>query len=261
MIDPLDPTRIEEAWTTRGVLAGIEVRAEVGSTSDVALERLRCGDRGPFVVAAERQTRGRGRRGATWRSPPNASLAFSVARVLERDTAELAGLSLAAGVAIVDALEREGVRGLALKWPNDLLVGGAKAGGVLIETVPAFHGIGVVVGVGMNVRIGDEERALIDQPVADLATACSDLPDRSILLAIVAANIIALLEAFERDGFSPWIERWLARHAWQGAEVHVLCEETIAGRVSGIGADGALIITTADGPRALHAGAVSLRRR
>src|SRR3954463_13031747 len=114
-------------------LAGVDVRVleRCDSTNSVLLaaEVLR-----PTLLACEEQTAGRGRRGRRWHSLPGGSITFSLARTIERPVRELAALSLVAGVASVRALRRLGAAGVALKWPNDLVVGGAKLGGILVET-------------------------------------------------------------------------------------------------------------------------------
>src|SRR6185369_14521141 len=85
------------------------------------------------VVFAEQQSAGRGRRGRAWRLPLGANLMFSVLWRFDAGFAALAGLSLAVGAALAQALESIGVRNVALKWPNDLQVDGRKLGGILVE--------------------------------------------------------------------------------------------------------------------------------
>src|SRR5678815_1226990 len=112
------------------VLPGVEVRVveRCTSTNDMLLKETH-----PVLLAAEEQTAGRGRRGRRWHSAPEAGLTFSLGRRIRRPARELAALSLVAGVAAARALRALGVRRAALKWPNDLLVDGAKLGGILVE--------------------------------------------------------------------------------------------------------------------------------
>jgi BirA family biotin operon repressor/biotin-[acetyl-CoA-carboxylase] ligase len=112
------------------VLPGVEVRVveRCTSTNDLLLE-----ENNTVLIAAEEQTEGRGRRGRRWHSAPGAGLTFSLGRRIRRPARELAALSLVAGVAAARALRALGVRQAALKWPNDLLVDGAKLGGILVE--------------------------------------------------------------------------------------------------------------------------------
>src|SRR6266478_1130751 len=115
------------------VVPGVEVRVvqRCASTNSVLLKGP-C--TGPVLLAAEEQTAGRGRRGRRWHSAPGAGITFSLSRSLQRPAREAAGLSLVAGVALARALRALGVAQAALKWPNDLLVNGAKLGGILVET-------------------------------------------------------------------------------------------------------------------------------
>src|SRR5918995_7269139 len=110
-------------------LPGVEVRVveRCASTNDLAMRSSV-----PVLIAAEEQTAGRGRRGRRWHSAPGAGVTFSLGRRIRRPPGELAALSLVAGVAAARALHALGVRPAALKWPNDLVVGGAKLGGILV---------------------------------------------------------------------------------------------------------------------------------
>src|SRR5687767_11362327 len=113
-------------------LPGVEVRLveRCTSTNDLALKRPFSS---PVLIIAEQQTAGRGRRGRRWHSAPGAGVTFSLGRRIRRPARELPGLSLVAGVAVARALH--GLRVSArLKWPNDLVVGDAKLGGILVET-------------------------------------------------------------------------------------------------------------------------------
>ena len=109
---------------------GVEVRVvqRCTSTNDLALRAV-----SPVLIAAEEQTAGRGRRGRRWHSAPRAGVTFSLGRRIQRPLRELAALSLVAGVAAARALRGLGVEA-RLKWPNDLMVDGAKLGGILVVT-------------------------------------------------------------------------------------------------------------------------------
>ena len=113
----------------------IEVLGGCDSTNDLALERLRAGDAGRFAITTETQSRGRGQRGSSWRTPGGQAIALSIGRVFDRSLGAMAGLSLACGVCVAQSLRALGAHDVRVKWPNDLLVGTAKLGGILIETV------------------------------------------------------------------------------------------------------------------------------
>src|SRR5882672_12307135 len=145
-------------------LAGTEVRTveRCGSTNTALLEEGKPG----VLLIADEQTAGRGRRGRRWYSAPGADIAFSLSAEVAKP---VAGLSLVAGVAAARALRALGVAQAALKWPNDLLVGGAKLGGILVETRANGGGATkAVIGVGINLRGAAELAIRLRRRVAAL---------------------------------------------------------------------------------------------
>ena len=127
---------------------------QIGSTSTELLRRAQRRDIHGSVLAAEWQSAGRGRRGKSWTAVAGGSLTFSIGWRYEQGAGYLAGLSLAVGVAVVRALEAEGLPGVELKWPNDLVYKHLKVGGILVElNGDALGPSTVVVGVGLNVRL------------------------------------------------------------------------------------------------------------
>ena len=178
-----------------------------------------------------------------------------------RGAGTLAGLSLAIAVAAAKALERLGVRNVAVKWPNDLLCGERKLGGILIETIGDAGGpSAVIVGVGINMRLGAPVRERIGRPATDIATNSTAMPSRSLILVELLVSIASTLERFSREGFSPFRRAWLERHAWRGRRV-VLSEadrRVAEGEVVGIGEDGALELASERGIQRFHNGELSL---
>src|SRR6185503_2956197 len=128
------------------VVPGVEVRVveRCTSTNDLLSK-----ENNPVLLAAEEQTAGRGRRGRRWHSAPGAGATFSLGRRVRRPVRELAALSLVAGVAAARALRALGLQQAALKWPNDLMVDGAKLGGILVENRDSNY---AVIGIGINCR-------------------------------------------------------------------------------------------------------------
>jgi BirA family biotin operon repressor/biotin-[acetyl-CoA-carboxylase] ligase len=244
----------------------IEVVDQVGSTSTELLRRSQRRDIHGQVLAAEWQSAGRGRRGKTWTAVAGGSLTFSIGWRYEQGAGFLAGLSLAVGVAVVKALEAEGLAGVELKWPNDLVHKHLKVGGILVElNGDALGPTTVVVGVGLNVRLPREMRRDIAQPVSDLqSVAGRGAPpiDRNRLLARLVAELADTLSRYAKEGFAPFAAEWQHRHAYQGKPVKLLLPDGMAvtGKVAGVDASGALVL--ADGPRRSRflAGEISLRR-
>jgi BirA family biotin operon repressor/biotin-[acetyl-CoA-carboxylase] ligase len=240
----------------------IEVMEHAESTSTVLMQRAGEGAPAGTVIAAEWQTRGRGRFGRPWHAGLGGALTFSVLWRFTQGAGALAGLSLAAGVALVRALTGLGIHEARLKWPNDVLWDGGKLAGMLIEMQGDALGPSVVViGIGMNVRLSETVRKAIDQPAVDLETACGRAIDRNEVLGLVLHHLAQVLDGFAQDGFAPLREEWERYHAHQNQTVDL----TLAGGghergiARGAAEDGALLFETTAGVRRLHSGELSVR--
>jgi BirA family biotin operon repressor/biotin-[acetyl-CoA-carboxylase] ligase len=265
-IDLLDAGAIRDALPApvAASIARLDVAWSLDSTNSELLRRG-APARGVDVLLAERQTGGRGRRGRTWQSPLGANLYLSVSRAFDGGLARLGGLSLVAGIAAAEALHALGVRAVALKWPNDLVVadgpGLRKLGGLLVEGGGEHGGpVSAVIGLGLNVSMPKATAARIDQPWADLA-GLGAAPARSALAAALLAHLVPALAQFDRAGFAPFAPRWEALDALRGRDADLLVHERRERvRVLGLGEGGALRVRAADGGmRDVHAGEVSLR--
>ncbi len=247
-------------------LLSIEVVDEIASTSTELLRRGQRKDIHASVLAAEWQTAGRGRRGRKWTAVAGGSLTFSMGWRFEQGAGFVAGLSLAVGVAVIRALEAEGLPGVELKWPNDLIYRHLKVGGILVElNGDALGPSTVVVGVGLNVRMPTAAKRDIEQPVSDLTAVAGRgaLPiDRNRLLARLVAELALAFTAYAETGFPPFAAEWQRRHAYQGKPVKLLLPDgaSVKGTVAGVDSTGALVL--ADGPRRARflSGEISLRR-
>ncbi|MDZ7669632.1 MAG: biotin--[acetyl-CoA-carboxylase] ligase [Gammaproteobacteria bacterium] len=261
---PFDPLSAEEirrglSRRARNWLVSLEVLPVVGSTNAELMERARHAPVNGSLYTAELQLSGRGRRGRRWMSPFGANLAISMGIAVDRPAADLGGASLVVGLAALDALEQFGIDGLALKWPNDLLLNEAKLGGILIELAQA-QGTELVVGLGLNVSLPDSARRGLPDAVADLASVAA-APERSRLVAAITSSVVEFLDEFARVGFVPFIPAFNQRHCYQGRECQVLAGDGAQfGVVSGVAQGGELILDTPEGPKNFHGGEVSLRR-
>lgn len=228
-------------------LPGVEVRVlgRCSSTNTLLLEERIAH---PVLLAAEEQSAGRGRRGRRWHSPPGAGITFSLAAPVRRPARELAALSLVAGVATARALRALGAQ-VALKWPNDLVAGEAKLGGILVETRNAV----AVIGVGINCRRVPRLEAQLGRRVAFL-----ELEDRNLVIRRIAASLLEALQAFEARGLDAVREEWEAMHAHAGRRLRVRLADgtTMSGLSQGIAEDGALRLLTRRGLRAVHSARV-----
>ena len=260
--------RLAELAEARGVPLpiAVEVVDQIESTSSELMRRAQRRDVHQVALAAEWQTAGRGRRGRAWTAIAGGSLTFSLGWKFEQGAGFLAGLSLAVGVAVVRALEAEGFKDVALKWPNDLIHRHLKVGGILIElNGDALGPTTTVIGVGLNVRIPAAARKDIPVPVTDLATVAGRKAppiDRNRLVSALLAELAGVLHLYAKEGFTPFAAEWQHRHAYQGKAVRLLLPDgaTVTGKVAGVDASGALVL--ADGPRRARflSGEITLRR-
>jgi len=242
------------------VLDGLEVAWSVGSTNT---ELLRCSvpQRGSRVLLAERQTQGRGRRGREWTSPLAAHIYVSVLRGFPGGLARLGGLSLAAGVAVAEALQGQGIESIGLKWPNDLVADGRKLGGLLVEGGGEFAGAAhAVIGIGLNVDMPADMAAGIGQPWTDLQTLRGAAVDRNTVVATVLAHLLPALEIFDQQGLAPFLPRYAALDSLAGREVRIeQGGQWQQGIALGLADDGALRVRMGDQEQHVHAGEVSVR--
>lgn len=263
-LDLLDGAVVGDMLRTLGVTDPVapEIAWTVDSTNSELLRRP-VPARGVGVLLAERQTGGRGRRGRAWSSPLAANLYLSLSRSFSTGLARLAGLSLVTGVATVAVLHDLGVEDARLKWPNDVVIGDRKLGGVLVEgSGEAAGSARAVVGIGLNVRMPAAVGAHIDQPWIDLASLLASPPSRNALAAAVLARLLPAFERFEREGLAPFLAQYQRHDCLSGRQVSVLVgEQAHAGIADGVAEDGALRVRIGDDVRHFHSGEVSVRRR
>jgi len=218
------------------------------------------------VCLAEIQTAGRGRRGRHWVSPFGSGLCLSLSWRFVEMPPGLSALSLAAGVAVVRALERLGASNLGLKWPNDVIWRGRKLAGTLIELKGESVGpTEVVMGVGLNQRMPAATRLMLAEQqgalVADLHEMLRDTtPSRNEVAAALIGELVAMLTVFARQGFVPFAPTWRALDVTANVPVRVLQTGTdLDGVARGVDDDGALLVEVAGRLERIVSGDVSLR--
>ena len=245
------------------LLTRLELLETVDSTNAQALRQIELGAGAGYVCSAEQQSAGRGRRGRSWVSPFARNLYVSLVWQYHQGAGALEGLSLAVGVGVARALAGCGLPPVQLKWPNDVMAGGAKLGGVLLEmTGDAAGACQVVVGVGLNVAMPATAAGAIDQAWTDIHTLSGgEHPGRSALLAALLNELLPLLAGFEQGGFAPWRDAWQALDAFAGKPVVLHSgARQLAGTARGVDARGALQLeTAAGGVQAVFGGEISLR--
>jgi len=242
----------------------VDVLASCDSTNAVMLRRAEEGAPSGSVIIAEEQTAGRGRRGRHWFASPGDSLTFSLLWRFAPGTAP-AGLSLAVGVAVARALEtgsRDGnpdAGAVLLKWPNDILKGGRKLGGILVELIPgAPHA--AVIGIGINLRLPAGMPPEVRATSAPISES-PDTPDVNELYAALLSELLVTLDAFGAKGFASIREEWLRRNAFQDAAVTLTSDfaPPANGICRGVDADGALLLEVGGRIERVLSGEVSLR--
>lgn len=262
-LDVLDPATVRAGVPAplRRRVGVIENHWRLDSTSSECLRRAAALPNASFVFA-DWQAAGRGRRGRQWVSPPATNLQVSCLWHFAHGYAALSGLSLAVGVAVADALEDCGARGVGLKWPNDLVHDDAKLGGILIELGGEFMGpCHAVIGIGINLRVPAEVRAALGRPCTDLASLCrARAPARNALASVLVWRLVKAMEQFECKGFAAFAPAWAARDALAGRSIRVEgARGAFDGRAVGVDARGALRVRRADGEVCLDSAEVTVR--
>ena len=239
----------------------VHIFDSIDSTNAEALRLVDAECAAPFLVLAEQQTAGRGRRGRKWVSPFAQNLYYSLVLRIDGGLRQLEGLSLVVGLAVMQALRKSGVQGASLKWPNDVLVEQKKIAGILLELVgdPAdiCH---VVLGIGVNVNMQKADE--VDQQWTSVHLETGSAVDRNRLVAQLGLQLRYYLERHRDTGFTALQEEWEQNHAWQGRAVSLIAGvNQVDGVVLGVDPQGALRLSV-DGVEKIYSGGeLSLRLR
>jgi BirA family biotin operon repressor/biotin-[acetyl-CoA-carboxylase] ligase len=243
----------DPAGGAEGQGARVHHFVEVGSTMAEAARLAAKGEAAPFWVMAEQQKAGRGRQGRSWHSPPG-NLYATLFLAEPCEAARGAELGFVAGLALHDAVtEATGLAAprLALKWPNDLLLDGAKIAGLLLEGQTAGARFSAAIGFGVNIIAAPSDTPY---PAAALAMAAPGL-NRDALFKALRAAMERRLEQWRREGFAAIRDAWRACAAFRGQEVTVrLAAGTVNGVFEDIDGAGRLLLLTSEGSRVIDAG-------
>jgi BirA family transcriptional regulator, biotin operon repressor / biotin---[acetyl-CoA-carboxylase] ligase len=247
-----------------GRVRKLEVQWNVDSTNTQLSSREAPTAGAAEVLLAEVQSAGRGRRGRSWLAPPGGAVCLSLAWTFPEMPRDVGALSLAIGVCVLRALTAIPVEHVRLKWPNDVLIGDRKLGGILIELRAESAGpASVVVGIGLNVALDEallEKIAATGLRATDLRSAgASGVSRNAVAAALIEQSIRGLIE-FEHEGLRPFVDEWRRADALRGRDVTVhASDEGARGLARGIDLSGALLVETPNGLRKFIGGEVSVR--
>jgi len=233
---------------------------EIDSTNAEARRRAEVGEIGPLWLTARRQTAGRGRRGRAWESE-GGNLFATLLTTTRKAPAEAAQATFVAALAVADLLDAFARPGaVTIKWPNDVMLGGDKAAGILVESgAHQTGGLWLAVGVGVNLAHAPDGT---ERPAAALAKHLrSDIaypPSPEAAVQVLAQAYAEWSERWETLGFQPVLDAWVTRNATlHGPCVARLGHETVEGLAEGVEGDGSLRLRLADGTlRLISAGDV-----
>ncbi|HML95128.1 MAG TPA: biotin--[acetyl-CoA-carboxylase] ligase [Thermodesulfobacteriota bacterium] len=232
----------------------IHYHEETGSTNSVLYRLAENGASEGTVVVADMQTEGKGRLGRTWISPPGVNLYLSVLLRPSIAAYDAPLLTFTASIAIAETMKRTGIPEPTIKWPNDVVIDGRKAAGVLTEMkLKGERAEFVIVGIGVNINMTAEAMRRDMGEVSKTATSLREALGREIDRAKFTADLLLELEAWYRTftgrGKSALLAEWTERWGARGQRVWVSLEDKTAfqGIAEGIDNDGHMLVRREDG--------------
>lgn len=234
-------------------LESLEVFPEIDSTNSHLMHQPAPLEGHTRVAVTENQTAGRGRHGRRWQSPPGTGLCLSLAYTFAEKPDNLPALTLATGLGVVNALEEHRVTGVQLKWPNDLIAGNSKLGGILTEAhaqPQSGSALTVVTGIGLNVNLSQHPDLLAEDARAQRIIGLSELvgvmPDTNSLVSSLVGGLTGVMLNYGARGFAQFREQWLKLDWLHGRSVVIETpRQALAGVGAGIADNGALKVATA----------------
>ena len=201
------------------------------------------------VVLAEAQPEGKGRRGRNWVTTPYRNLMLSIAWRYRQWPRNPAAMSLAFGVAVHQALVDSGVTDVQIKWPNDILLGGKKLAGLLVDAGGEASGAcDFVFGVGINFYLEPETGKRIDQEWGHLFSIDPAGMSRNQMAASIVSNLVEALILYESEGFAPFMPYWNENAAYVNHPVRLFNEsDELSGVLKGVDDAGVLVLDGFDG--------------
>jgi BirA family transcriptional regulator, biotin operon repressor / biotin---[acetyl-CoA-carboxylase] ligase len=236
---------------------------EVSSTQDIAAQLARSGAAEGTLVIAEMQKKGRGRKGRSWASLPSGGIYLSLILRPNLMPSKVVQIPLIAGVAMTKAIRETVPLQTMIKWPNDILIGKKKVGGILTEMSSEIDGVNyVVLGIGLNVNM---PASLFDEDISDIATSlideCRKYTSRVKLVQSFLREFELIYKKYLAFGFSSVRDEWKIFNHTIGSQVKITDSGTdIEGEAIDIDNDGFLVVRKENGDiRRIISGDVSLR--
>jgi BirA family biotin operon repressor/biotin-[acetyl-CoA-carboxylase] ligase len=252
----------------RHELRELTVLQQTDSTNS-ALARIPTERRHAHALLAEEQTGGRGRRQRSWHSPAGGNIYLSLGWRFDSQSVPLSTLPLVTALCLCRALDRVGLQNHGIKWPNDVLIDGAKLAGILVESQAVGSGpLLAVIGIGLNVRMpggeGEQPGVIIDRPWTDMASHLpSDLRSvsRNEVAALLLEQLLPSLRRFETERFAAYQDEWRQRDLLTGRRLRLEGNGGFRyGQALGIEDDGGLKVDIDGyGPQVLYAADVSIQ--
>lgn len=214
------------------------------------------------ICLAEQQTAGRGRRGNVWHSPAAGNIYLSQLFCFQGELTKLTGLSLVIGLTIADCLSKQQIKGIKVKWPNDLHWHNQKFGGILVETVPlGLHKFAVVVGVGLNLAMQPSQQTeQISQAWTSLNRIANRALDKNQLVVALVNAIEAAVAVYFQQGLAPFMQDWTRFDSYVNQQVTLIgAQQQQQGVAKGIDQTGALLVDIDGVLHRFQSGEVSLR--
>jgi len=242
-------------------LGSVEVLWRVDSTNRHVLEKALTDVESGYTCVAEMQTLGRGRRGRHWVSPLGGNIYLSQLWRFSLGPAQLSGLSLATAIAIVRAIDTLGINDVGLKWPNDVLIDHKKVAGILLEINGESSGpSNVVAGVGLNVRLGADALAQIDQSCTDLESHVPQPFQRNQFVVLLITELLSVYQQFCEHGFAYFRDEWHKFDLYKDQSVNLSSSTgNIAGINRGVDMQGALRLEQNGQIASFQSGEISMR--
>lgn len=257
-IELLDADKIRTQLDGR--LDVFEVLLSVDSTNTYLFDRAASLMGQRCVVMAEQQLAGRGRRGRQWVSPFGKNIYVSMLSSFNGGLHLLGGLSLVCAIAVRRALTSVGVPNVQVKWPNDVYIGGKKAAGILLEVTGEYNShCQVVMGIGVNMSLSDDEAQAIEQPWVAVKDICPHVSRHDLSVTLIN-ELLSVVREFEQEGFTPFQHEWSEHDVFHNEAVRVVApSSSLDGTVYGVNRKGELLLQTDVGMQTITAGELSVR--